>query len=117
MNNRYRYRENIYCPNCGSNVESDQVEIGSSIVRCAECGHKHDVSEEIGFWVDVSKARPDPLDCCRCIHRGDSPFPWVEGNCKDLPFWLMNEDALAPIESALDNEYLNEIICTLYKQF
>lgn len=115
MNNQLRYRKNYYCPNCGSNVEGSHVGDDGTQEQCDECGDVHAVKDVIEFWVDASWHRPDPLLCCRCNHRGDSPLPWVEGRCKDLPFWLMTNDEPDSVQFNADNEYLNEIECTLYE--
>jgi hypothetical protein len=118
MRNIDCYVENQYCPHCGSNcIGSPENNMHDDYFVCDECGGVYRHDELILFWVDMRQHRPDPaFGCSRCVHRGDTIFPWVEGACKDLPFWLMAKSTSNLRPGFTFGCFKNEVDCVAYKR-
>ena len=111
------YKRNSYCPRCGSNcVGSDvfDVNLQEELEQCDECQHIFYADARIQFFVDTSQRRPDPMMCGTCVYRGNHVFPWIEGPCKDLPFWVMPLRDTG--DDGIDHKYKNEVTCSCYQQ-
>ncbi len=117
-----RWVKNSYCPHCGSNNRgiaehlfqekaSEPFHNHKVVLRCGSCNNTYTQEQTIEFYVDTSFVRPDPVECATCVHNtGETLFPWADGACKDLPFWLMGEpatDCLAP--------YVGELNCLMFE--
>ncbi len=106
------HKVNSYCPHCGSNCIGSPTSAGSKVELCDECKKTYHVDSRILFNVNTAIHRPDPMQCCAfCVH-ADTPLPWADGACIDLPFWLM--PLVAADSTEADTKYVNEVFCTAF---
>jgi predicted RNA-binding Zn-ribbon protein involved in translation (DUF1610 family) len=107
-----KLRMNHYCPHCGSNeIGIYNGDAGNRL--CMQCENEYADDEKLVFYVDVDQVRPDPAKCATCVHRRGHLFPWADGPCKDLPFWLMG-NGLTSDDTTPD--YVGEVQCTAYEE-